>query len=141
MRLVLENPSRYLAFAHDTLTEWQFLNELACESGCGVLLDVNNVHVSAHNTGFDPVEYLAGIAAEHVAQIHVAGHSNHGTYLLDDHGSRVAEPVWQLLARVYPRCSEVPVIVEWDGDVPPLAEVVAEAHKAAARVKSVRCAA
>jgi uncharacterized protein len=140
-RIALENPSRYVAFADDALPEWHFLNELAKRTGCGILLDVNNVHVSAFNLGFDVEEYLAGIAMDRVVQYHVAGHQDNGKYLLDDHGSPVADVVWDYFARVQARCPGAPVIVEWDGDVPPLSTVVAEAEKAARIITQCRVAA
>lgn len=140
-RIALENPSRYVAFAEDSLPEWQFLNELVSRTACGILLDVNNVYVSAHNLGFNVDEYLDEIALEGVQQYHVAGHSDAGAYLLDDHGGPVCDAVWRHFERIYARCPGAPVIVEWDGDVPPVATVVAEAEKAATIVSQFRVAA
>jgi uncharacterized protein len=127
--LALENPSSYLEFEGSTLTEWQFLRELAEESGCALLLDVNNVHVSAYNHGFDPAEYLAGIPYDRVVQLHVAGHTHEGTHIVDTHIGPVIEPVWQLLASAHRRC-DASILLEWDADIPSFEETHAEALRA-----------
>jgi uncharacterized protein (UPF0276 family) len=128
-RLVLENVSTYLALDGE-MTEWEFLGELAHRADCDLLLDVNNVWVSAHNHHFDPVRYVDAIPAERVAQIHVAGHSDHGTYLLDSHDAPVADDVWGLYRHAVARLGPVSTLVEWDGDVPPIDVVEAEALRA-----------
>lgn len=128
-RLVLENVSSYLAFDGD-LTEWEFLAELARRADCDLLLDVNNVHVSAWNHGFDPKRYIDAIPAERVAQIHLAGHSDHGTHLLDTHDAPVADAVWDLYRYTIERLGPVSTLVEWDGEVPALEVVEAEAARA-----------
>lgn len=128
-RLVLENVSSYLAFEGD-MTEWEFLAELARRADCDLLLDVNNVHVSAWNHGFDARRYVDAMPPERVVQIHLAGHSDHGTHLLDTHDAPVAETVWDLYRYTVERLGPVSTLVEWDGDVPPLAEVEAEAARA-----------
>ncbi len=130
-QLLLENPSSYVSFKDSTLTEWEFLAELARRSGCGILLDVNNVYVSAHNFGFDPLEYLRGIPADRVGYFHLAGHSDKGKYLLDSHDHAVPAPVWALYREALRRFGRVPTLVEWDDAIPPLAEVVAESRRAA----------
>jgi uncharacterized protein (UPF0276 family) len=131
-RLLLENPSAYVAFKDSTLTEWEFLAELSRRSGCGLLLDVNNVYVSARNFGFDPLEYLRGIPAEAVGYFHLAGHQDRGTYLFDSHDHAVPAPVWALYREALRRFGRVPSLVEWDDAIPPLHEVVAESRRAAA---------
>jgi len=128
--LVLENPSTYLAFAGSTMTEWDFLRALATEADCGLLLDVNNVYVSAFNHGFDPREYVDRIPADRVVQYHVAGHTNKGTHIVDTHSDRALPEVWDLYARAVVRTGLVSTLFEWDADIPPLADVVAEAKKA-----------
>jgi len=130
--LLLENPSTYVAFKDSTLTEWAFLSELTRRTGCGLLLDVNNVYVSARNLGFDPLEYLRGIPAGRVGYFHLAGHTDKGTYLLDSHAHAVPPAVWALYREAVRRFGEVPSLVEWDDQIPPLEEVVAESRRAAA---------
>ena len=133
-RILVENPSRYLDFEQSTIPEWEFLAELAARTGCGLLLDVNNVYVSAGNLGFDAAAYLAHVPAQAVGEIHVAGHTVHeteaGTLLIDDHGDVVADAVWALLASTLERIGPRPVLVEWDTRVPELAVLIAEAARA-----------
>jgi uncharacterized protein (UPF0276 family) len=131
-QLLLENPSSYVSFKDSTMAEWEFLSELSRRSGCGLLLDVNNVHVSARNLGFDPLDYLRGIPAGRVGYFHLAGHSDKGKYLLDSHDHAVPAPVWALYREAVRRFGRVPSLVEWDDAIPPLAEVVAESRRAAA---------
>jgi uncharacterized protein len=128
-RLVLENVSSYLAF-DDGMPEWEFVAELARRADCALLLDVNNVHVSARNHGFDAGRYVDAMPAERVVQIHLAGHSDHGTHLLDTHDAPVADAVWQLYRHTIARLGRVSTLVEWDGDVPALAVVEDEALRA-----------
>ena len=127
--LLLENPSTYLEFEGSTLTEWQFLRTLAEEADCGLLLDVNNVYVSAFNHGFDAQEYLAGIPFERVVQLHVSGHTHHGTHIVDTHIGPVVEPVWRLLAQAHARCG-ASILLEWDAEIPSFEETYAEALRA-----------
>ncbi len=130
--LLLENPSAYVAYRDSTMTEWEFLAALVRRTGCGLLLDVNNVYVSGHNLGFDPLDYLTGVPAEAVGYLHLAGHSDHGRYLLDTHDHTVPDAVWALHREVVRRAGPVPTLVEWDDAIPPLEEVVAERDRAAA---------
>jgi hypothetical protein len=129
--LLLENPSAYVAFRDSTLTEWEFLAELSRRTGCGILLDVNNVHVSARNLGFDPLRYLEGIPAGAVGYFHLAGHSDKGKYLLDTHDHAVPAVVWDLYRAAVRRFGRVPALVEWDDAIPPLEDLVAETRRAA----------
>jgi uncharacterized protein len=131
-QLLLENPSSYVGFKDSTMTEWDFLSELSRRSGCGILLDVNNVYVSARNFGFDPLRYLDGIPADRVGYFHLAGHSDKGKYLLDSHDHAVPAPVWDLYREALRRFGRTPTLVEWDDRIPPLEEVVAESRRAAA---------
>jgi uncharacterized protein (UPF0276 family) len=128
--LVLENPSLYVEFAGSTMREWEFLAALAKEADCGLLLDVNNVFVSAFNHGFDPRTYLASIPYDRVVQIHVAGHTRHATHIIDTHVGPVPEPVWQLLGDAYRRGCRASILLEWDTDIPPFEIVHAEARRA-----------
>jgi len=130
--LVLENPSTYLAYARSTMTEWDFLAALCDASGCGLLLDVNNVYVSSFNHGFDARQYIDGVPADRVVQVHLAGHTNKGTHILDTHDGRAIAPVWKLYARLCARTGPVSTLFEWDASIPPLAAVVKEAAKARA---------
>jgi uncharacterized protein len=128
--LVLENPSTYLEYARSTMTEWEFLSELCDAAGCGLLLDVNNVYVSSYNHGFDARQYIDGIPADRVVQVHLAGHTNEGTHILDTHSGRAIPQVWKLYERLVARTGRVSTLFEWDASIPPLAAVVREAAKA-----------
>lgn len=129
--IALENPSTYVEFHGSTMKEWEFLSALAAEADCALLLDVNNVYVSAYNHGFDPMTYLHAIPYERVVQIHVAGHTNYGTHIVDTHIGPVISPVWNLLAEAHPRC-HASVLLEWDADIPSFSEAHAEALRARA---------
>ena len=131
-QILLENPSAYLEYSGSTMTEWEFLAELSLRADCGVLLDVNNVYVSAHNLGFDPIAYLDGIPPDRVGQFHLAGHADKGRYLLDTHDEPVPPAVWELYREALRRFGRAPALVEWDDRIPPLEEVVAESRRAAA---------
>jgi uncharacterized protein (UPF0276 family) len=128
--LFLENPSTYVEFSASTWNEWDFLAELAERAGCGILLDVNNVYVSSFNHGFDPRAYIDRIPADRVAQIHLAGHTNKGTHILDTHSDHVIDQVWQLYRRVYQRMGGIATLLEWDESIPSFEVVHAEALKA-----------
>lgn len=128
--LIIENPSTYVGFADSTMTEWDFLAELCERTGCGLLLDVNNVYVSARNHGFATDAYLAAIPWERVVQFHVAGHSDEGTHIVDTHDGPVIDPVWALLAKAWPRAHGASVLLEWDAKIPSFAEVEREALRA-----------
>src|SRR5262249_43917096 len=123
-----------LQFGHSQLDEWDFLAELARESGCGLLLDVNNVYVNAMNHGFDALQFLNGIPRGSVQEIHLAGHSIHAVggrqIRIDTHSSPVCEAVWDLYAAALERFGPVPTLIEWDSDIPALDVLVEEAHKA-----------
>ncbi len=132
--LLLENPSRYLSFRHSTISEPQFLAELARRSGCLLLCDVNNIFVSAHNLGFDAEAYLDALPAASVGEIHLAGHAavtrGGEALLIDDHGAPVVPEVWALYAAALRRFGLVPTLVEWDKNLPALPALLDEARKA-----------
>jgi hypothetical protein len=128
--LVLENPSSYVEFAASTLSEWDFLARLADEADCGLLLDVNNVYVSAFNHGFDAREYIDKLPAERVVQYHLAGHTNKGTHILDTHSDHALPEVWELYRHAWARTGPTATLYEWDEDIPELDVLLAEAHKA-----------
>ncbi len=130
--LVIENPSTYLEFAGSSMTEWDFLAALAEESDCGLLLDVNNVYVSSFNHGFDPRIYIDAIPADRVVQYHLAGHTNHGTHIIDTHNDFVIDEVWSLYGQACARTGNVSTLLEWDADIPDFPTVHAEARKAEA---------
>jgi uncharacterized protein (UPF0276 family) len=129
-RILLENVSSYVAFRSSALTEWEFLREVATRADCLILLDVNNIYVSAVNHEFDALEYLNAVPAERVQQIHLAGHENHGDYLIDTHDHPVPDPVWELYAEALRRCGPVSTMIERDDHIPPLGELVAELDEA-----------
>jgi uncharacterized protein len=128
--LALENPSSYAQFAADSMPEWEFLARLAEAADCALLLDVNNVYVSSRNHQFDPLEYLAAIPFDRVVQIHVAGHTDHGTHIIDSHIGPVIDPVWQLLADAHTRAGGTSVLLEWDAEIPSFDETHREALRA-----------
>jgi uncharacterized protein (UPF0276 family) len=136
-RILVENPSSYLCYAHSTIPEWEFLAEVAHRTGCGILCDVNNIYVSACNHGWDSVAYLDGLPAHAIGEIHLAGHAvkqieGGQTLLIDDHGSRVAPEVWALYVRALTRFGRVPTLIEWDNNLPSLEVLLAEADQATA---------
>jgi uncharacterized protein (UPF0276 family) len=135
--LVLENVSSYVGYAASTLPEWEFLSELARRSGCTLLLDLNNVLVSAHNHGFGAEEFVAGLPIGTVRQFHLANHSDHGDHKFDDHRGAVPEVVWQLYELALRRFGPVPSLVEWDEDLPSWERLCAERDEAARRAR--RC--
>jgi len=139
--MLIENPSRYLAYAADDWGEVDFLHELCRRSGCGLLLDVNNVEVSAFNLGCDPAPWLDAFDPALVGEVHVAGHSRKddgvgGTIAIDDHGSAVRQSCWDLLSAFLRRAGPRPVLVEWDSDVPDYLTLVAEVARADALLAS-----
>jgi uncharacterized protein len=131
-QILLENVSSYVAFRGSTMPEWEFVARVSERADCGILLDINNIHVSARNHGFDAREYLAAIPSDRVAQFHLAGHSDRGTYLFDTHDAPVADAVWDLYAAAVRRFGRVPALVEWDDHVPELERLVEESRAAAA---------
>jgi uncharacterized protein (UPF0276 family) len=137
-RLVLENPSSYVEFSGSSLREWEFLSALLAESDAALLLDVNNVYVSAYNHGYDPSEYLRGLPLERVAQFHVAGHTHQGTHLVDTHTGPVPDPVWDLLVEARALGANASVLLEWDSEIPPFDVVHREALRAEDGLISIR---
>lgn len=128
--LVLENASTYLEFKGSTMTEWDFVTNMVKETGCGLLLDVNNVYVCAKNHGFDPYEYLDNTAWDHVVQFHLAGHTDFGTHLLDTHSAKACDEVWEMYRHAHELSGGRTTLFEWDADIPSFDDVRAEAHKA-----------
>lgn len=134
-RILIENPSTYVSFASADMSEIDFLTELAGRTGCGLLLDLNNVFVSGTNHGFDAVAYVEAFPAELVGEVHLAGHAaidggDATRLLVDAHDRAIADPVWSLYRRFIERCGALPTLIEWDNDVPAWAELHAEARRA-----------
>ena len=138
-QLLIENPSSYVAFARNDMTEWAFLGELVARTGCGLLLDVNNIYVSACNHGFDPTKYLAAIPFAAVRQIHLAGHTSRDVdgraLLVDTHDQPVSDAVWRLYAQAIARAPHAWTMIERDDAIPPLGDLLAELGRA----RSVAC--
>jgi uncharacterized protein (UPF0276 family) len=128
--LVLENPSTYLEFTPNSMPEWEFIARLAEEADCGLLLDVNNVYVSAFNHSYDPVAYIDAIPSERVCQYHLAGHTHKGTHILDTHSDHVVDPVWQLFGHTIRHVGLRATLLEWDANIPAFEVVHAEVLKA-----------
>jgi uncharacterized protein len=134
-RILVENPSSYLRYRHSVMPEWEFISEVARRTGCGILCDVNNVHVSACNHSWDARRYLAALPPQAVGEIHLAGHTvrelpGGRTIRIDDHGCRVAPEVWCLYAEALERFGAVPTLIEWDTDVPAMPVLLEEAARA-----------
>jgi uncharacterized protein (UPF0276 family) len=129
-QLLIENVSSYLQFNPSTIPEWEFLAETAVLSGCGILLDVNNIYVNAVNHRFDPGAYLQAIPVEAVQEYHLAGFDRNGDLLIDTHGKPVYGEVWQLYRQALDRFGILPTLIEWDTDIPELPVLLAEANKA-----------
>lgn len=134
---LVENPSSYVGFGGSTMSEVEFLSELARRTGCRLLCDVSNVHVSGHNMGFDPYAYIDGFPAAAVAELHLGGFTPEedegdpgSALLVDTHAARIAEPVWDLYAHAVRRFGPTPTLIEWDNDLPPFAVLLAEAARA-----------
>jgi uncharacterized protein len=128
----LENTSSYMTYRHSAMSEHEFVAAVVAEANCGLLLDVNNVYVSAYNHGFDPKTYLDGVPRERVLQVHLAGHTNKGAYILDTHSDFVIDAVWELYRYALGRIGPVSTLIEWDDEIPDFDTVWGEAKKAAA---------
>jgi uncharacterized protein (UPF0276 family) len=136
--LLIENVSSYVTYTQSGMTEWEFLNAVVERADCRILLDVNNIYVSAYNHGFDPRDYLNAVPVERVWQFHLAGHTNNGDYIIDTHDHPVIEPVWDLYADAVRRFGDVSTMIERDDNIPPLAEVLAELDQARTIADDVR---
>jgi uncharacterized protein len=139
--ILVENPSRYLAYQGDEMSEVEFIEQLLDKSGCSLLFDINNVEVSSINLGFSATEYVDAILPDWVGEIHLAGHAvehhDSGPLLIDDHGSRVTDTTWNLYRRFIERAGAKPTLIEWDTDVPDYAVLMAEAGQAQAIIDEV----
>ncbi len=132
--ILVENPSSYVAFAVNDMSEYEFMNEAAKRTECGILLDVNNIYVQSQNHDFDPYHYIDNINSAAVGEIHLAGHIKRdfdgGSILVDSHNQYVKHAVWELYEHTITKTGAVPTLIEWDTDLPPLSELVREAGKA-----------
>jgi len=129
-RILLENVSSYITYAHSEMTEWEFLSAVAERADCLILLDINNIYVSAHNHQFDPLDYLNNVPVKRVQQFHLAGHLNLGNIIIDSHGDTVIDPVWSLYEAALRRFGPVSTMIERDDNIPPFAELLAELEMA-----------
>ncbi len=127
---IIENVSSYVEFTDSTMPEWTFISEIAEKANCGILLDVNNIYVSAFNHNFNPETYINNIPPERVLQYHIAGHNDHGTYILDSHDADIRQEVWDLYKKCIPIFGEVSTMIERDDDIPPLSELLSELNQA-----------
>jgi len=137
--ILIENVSSYVRFAADEYDEAAFLNELAARSGCGILLDVNNLYVNQCNHGTDAAAQIDALATQHVAEIHLAGHMATDLAVIDHHGAAVSDAVWTLYERALTRCGEVPTLIEWDTDIPALDVLLDQARVARQRLQAWAC--
>ena len=140
-QILVENPSSYLRFVDSTILEWDFLAQLSKKTGCGLLLDVNNIYVSAHNHGFDALTYLERLPIDAVKEMHLAGYSiSHiegKEVYIDSHGQKVYDGVWQLYEKAIERFGNIPTLIEWDTDIPELSVLLNEKNKAEAIINKV----
>ncbi len=128
-QIVFENASTYIQAPYE-MTEWEFINSICSASGCGLLLDINNIHVNAFNHGFDPNSYLEGIELSHVKEIHLAGYEDRGDYYFDSHSEPVSPAVWISLQKVLEDIPNSPMLLEWDNNIPSLEVLIREVSKA-----------
>lgn len=128
--ILVENVSSYMAYRASRMSEWEFLSAVAREADCGILLDINNIFVSAFNHRFDARTYIDAVPPERVVQFHLAGHSDHGTHLLDTHDHPVCDEVWSLYEYALERLGRVSALIEWDDNIPEFPELAATAAKA-----------
>lgn len=129
-KILIENVSSYLQFAHSTIPEWDFVTEAASRTGCGILLDVNNIYVNSVNHRFNASAYLKAIPVSAVGEIHLAGFDDRGDCLIDTHGAPVSPEVWTLYREAVERFGSIPTLIEWDTDIPALSVLLSEARKA-----------
>lgn len=130
-RILVENVSSYLSYTDDAMTEAAFLSEVAEQADCDILCDVNNIYVSAQNHKFDPIQYLKTLPAKRIKEMHLAGFEDQGTHLLDTHGARVHQPVWELYQEALALFGAIPTLIEWDTDIPAFSVLQEERDKAA----------
>lgn len=128
--ILIENVSSYLTYKQSELSEWDFILEIVNQSGCYILLDVNNIYVSSVNHQFNPLDYINAMPADRVAQIHLAGHSDHGDYIVDTHDAPIIQAVWDLYEATIRRLGKISTMVERDDNMPPFSDLLAEINRA-----------
>lgn len=136
-RMLIENVSSYVTFKDSNIPEWEFITQIAKRSGCGILLDINNVYVNAFNHKFDPVKYIRAIPKELVGQFHLAGHTDRGSYLIDTHSAKMLDQTWDLYKLAVEQFGNVPTIVEWDDEIPSFDVLLSESNRAKEIEKNV----
>jgi uncharacterized protein (UPF0276 family) len=137
--MLFENVSSYVEFSHSHMSEWEFLNEVSKRTGCGILLDINNIYVNSRNHSFDPRHFVDGIDSERVGQLHLAGHSDLGTHLIDTHDHPVCEEVWELFGYACRKFGAIPTLLEWDANIPDFSVLESEcAHANAVQTREAR---
>jgi uncharacterized protein (UPF0276 family) len=129
-RMLIENVSSYVTFKDSDMPEWEFITEIAKRSGCGILLDINNIYVNAFNHDFPAKKYIESIPVEYVEQFHLAGHTNQTTHLVDTHSDKMTEPAWALFELAVQRFGNVPTLVEWDAEIPEFDVLLEESNRA-----------
>ena len=129
-QILLENVSSYVTYRHSEMSEWEFYSRVVEEAGCQMLLDINNIYVSARNHQFDPMDYVNGVPTECVQQFHLAGHTDYGHYVIDTHDHPVVDPVWELYGKALKRFGPVSTMIERDDQMPPFGELMAELSQA-----------
>ncbi|QMT59505.1 hypothetical protein HBNCFIEN_00871 [Legionella sp. PC997] len=135
--ILIENVSSYLTYKQSEMYEWEFILEIVKQADCYILLDVNNIYVSSVNHQFNPMDYICAMPPERVAQIHLAGHSNHGNYIIDTHDAPVIQPVWDLYAATLQRLGPISSMIERDDNMPPFGELLAEINHARRIAESI----
>jgi len=128
--ILVENPSSYMNFKHSEINEWDFINQLAKQTGCKILLDVNNIYVSAFNTGLNAEDYIQNIDKQNISEIHLAGFEDRGSHLYDTHGKEVSQAVWLLYQKLIKLGGAIPSLIEWDSHIPEFSVLLEEVHKA-----------
>jgi len=128
--IIIENVSHYLSYTHSDMKEWEFLQAVANTADCSILLDINNIYVSAYNNKFVADDYINHLSAQRIAQFHLAGFSKHENYLLDHHGAAVQDPVWDLYKKALQKFGKIPTIIEWDNNIPDFYQLQNEADYA-----------
>lgn len=136
-QILIENVSSYLTYQQSAMTEWEFLKEISERADCFILLDVNNIYVSSINHEFDPLNYITAIPKERIYQIHLAGHSNMGNYIIDTHDNDIIDPVWELYSATLHHCGSVSTMIERDDNIPPLTQLLDELNYARELADSV----
>lgn len=136
-RILIENVSSYITYRQSNMTEWDFLKEIAERSDCLILLDVNNIYVSAINHEFDPLDYIRAMPSKRIYQIHLAGHSNMGDYIIDTHDHEIVDPVWELYAETLRQHGQISTMIERDDNVPPLSTLLMELNHARQIAKQI----